>query len=215
MNILYVYAHPGTASLNAQMKASALQYLQSKKINYELADLYAEKFQAVATYQDFGLENSVSNTTFFAAQKNAYADNLLAADIKNALAKIERADHLIFQFPLWWFNVPAILKGWFDRVLVKGFAYDTGKILKHGLLSGKTASLVVTTQSAETAYQTNGVQGATLDAFLLPIQHTLNFVGIATRAPFVCYAAFELNATQVNATLANYQEYLDQLIKSN
>ena len=47
--------------------------------------------------------------------------------------------HIILHFPLWWFGVPAILKGWFDRVLVKGFAYDAGKVFATGLLRGKTA----------------------------------------------------------------------------
>lgn len=59
--------------------------------------------------------------------------------------KISWADYLIFQFPLWWTEPPAILKGWFDRVFAKEFAYDNGATYKKGLLQGKKALLSFTT----------------------------------------------------------------------
>lgn len=101
------------------------------------------------------------------------------------MEKIAWADHLIFQFPLWWFSTPAILKGWFDQVFIKGFAYDNNHLFETGLLKGKMASLIVTTKSTESAYQLDGAHGATIDSFLLPVHHTLRFAGISPIKPFV------------------------------
>jgi putative NADPH-quinone reductase len=128
------------------------------------------------------------------------------------MEKIAAADHLILHFPLWWFGVPAILKGWLDRVLVKGFAYDTGKVFGEGLLRGKTVSLVVTTQSDQDAYQEQGMHGAALDTFLLPIHHTLRFIGMETLEPFSAYQVFNLNEERKLKIIHDYQKYLENSI---
>ena len=70
---------------------------------------------------------------------NGYQNCALTADIVSEQEKLSRADLVIFQFPMYWFSVPAILKGWFDRTFAAGFTftfpdhiYDEGlmKVLK-------------------------------------------------------------------------------------
>jgi NAD(P)H dehydrogenase (quinone) len=62
-----------------------------------------------------------------------------------------RADLLILQFPIWWFGMPAILKGWADWVLARGFAYVAGRKYDTGMFRGKTAMVAATTgTSADT-----------------------------------------------------------------
>ncbi len=210
MNILYVIAHPNPDSFNAMLKQHALNFLTQHKVNVETTDLYAAHFKAIADWSDF--TSNETNTQYFLAQQAAYQNQQLTTDIAKELEKIAWANHIIFQFPLWWFSTPAVLKGWFDRVLVKGFAYDAGKVFNDGLLKGKTASLVVSTQSPESAYQPDGLHHATLDTFLHHIHHTLRFVGIKPFAPFATYAAFNLDSTQEEKIIADYQGYLKNLI---
>lgn len=214
MNILYVYAHPNPSSFNGMLKQHALDLFTKLELNIKFSNLYADNFKAIADWDDFNLDEVEIKSQYFLTQQDAYKNQKLSVDISAELTKIIWADHIIFQFPLWWFSSPAILKGWLDRVLVKGFAYDAGKIFNDGLLKGKTASLVVTTQSPESAYQTNGLHQATIDTFLHHIHHTLHFVGIKTFAPFVTYSVFNLDAEQKEKIVKNYLTYLENLMEN-
>lgn len=215
MNILYVYAHPNPASFNGMLKQHASDLFTQLKSEVKFSNLYEDHFKAIADWDNFNLDETEINSQYFLAQQDAYKNQKLSADISSELTKIAWADHIIFQFPLWWFSTPAILKGWLDRVLVKGFAYDAGKIFNDGLLKGKTASLVVTTQSPESAYQTNGLHQATIDTFLHHIHHTLRFVSIKTLAPFVTYSAFNLDAAQKEKIVKDYLTYLENLVENH
>jgi putative NADPH-quinone reductase len=211
MNILYVYAHPNPSSFNGMLKQHGLDLFAKRKSSVKFSDLYADHYKAIADWDDFN-SDEIEINQYFLAQQDAYKNKTLSVDISSELTKISWANHIIFQFPLWWFSTPAILKGWFDRILIKGFAYDAGKIFNDGLLKGKTASLIVTTQSPESAYQKEGLHQATIDTFLHHIHHTLRFVGIKTLAPFIVYAAFNLDAEQKEQIVKNYHTYLDNLL---
>lgn len=69
----------------------------------------------------------------------------LEADLLAAQADILWAEHLVFVYPIWWGSVPALLKGFLDRVLLPGFAfrYHKGKAFPEGLLKGRSADLLV------------------------------------------------------------------------
>src|SRR5579864_5924511 len=156
MNILYVYAHPNTQSFNKQLFDDALTHLQSSQHQIMISDLYQQAFNPVASWQDFTAPEQITSHQYMLAQQQALKTHSLTADIMTELDKLQRADHIIFQFPLWWFSVPAILKGWFDRILVKGITYDAGKVFETGLLKGKRASMLISTHSPASAYQTGG-----------------------------------------------------------
>jgi len=214
MNILYVYAHPNSSSFNSMLKQHALDLFAKFNPSVKFSNLYEDHFKAIADWNDFHLDEAGISSQYFLAQQDAYKKQKLSTDITVEINKISWSDHIIFQFPLWWFSTPAILKGWLDRVLVKGFAYDAGKIFNDGLLKGKTASLVVTTQSPESAYQTNGLHQATIDTFLHHIHHTLHFVGIKTLTPFVTYSAFNLDVEQKEKIIKDYLIYLENLVEN-
>ncbi len=212
MNILYVYAHPSQDSLNAVIQKHGMEVLNIDGHSAALSDLYAQHFKTAADMQDFNGVRHEPNSAYFQVQQAAFQQHTLSADIDAELKKIADADHIILQFPLWWFSMPAIMKGWLDRVLVKGFAYDTGKTFANGLLRGKTASLTITTQSPESAYQPNGMHAASMQDFLLPIHHTLRFAGIKPLTPFIVYEAFEINHEREEKILADYRSYLASTI---
>lgn len=208
MNILYIYAHPCKDSFNFQLKKAGSELLEAAGHTVLYSNLYDTRFKAVANGDDFLLPSSELESQYFLSQKVAYSKNALAADIQTEIEKLTQAEHVIFQFPLWWFSVPAILKGWMDRVLVKGFAYDSGKMLANGLLKGKTASLVVTTQSGEATFEKSGSHGATIEDFLLPIHHTLRFAGFEILSPFVEYEVFNLDEPRQKNIIENFEHYL-------
>ncbi|MBV1858033.1 MAG: NAD(P)H-dependent oxidoreductase [Nannocystaceae bacterium] len=123
---LIVYAHPLRDSFNGAILARAQEVL-SESGDCEVLDLYAQGFDPVRSAQEQG-------------------GGELRADVLAQQEKVRWADHLVFIFPIWWFDRPAILKGWCDRVLSYGFAYqfDQASGGPVGLLQDKTASVVVT-----------------------------------------------------------------------
>lgn len=209
--ILYVYAHPNPDSFNHALQQHGVAYLKQQGIELKSSNLYEMKFNPVASWEDFG-QDSQSQQQYFLAQQAAFQSNTLSKDIEQELQKVIWADHILLQFPLWWFSMPAILKGWFDRVLVKGFAYDAGKVFDLGLLKGKTASLVLSTQSPESAYRSNDLHSASMDSFLHPIHHTLKFVGIKPLSSFVSYGVFHIETSRQSELFRLYQTYLQSLL---
>ena len=87
--------------------------------------------------------------------KHAYKDNLVD-DIKVEINKLEKADYVILIFPLWWGSCPAIMKGWFDRILVNGFAYDDDKSFGTGTLLGKRSAIFSISAGTEKDYSVKG-----------------------------------------------------------
>lgn len=213
MNILYVYAHPNRDSFNASLKRSGITALESFGHTVNESDLYALRFKAQAGNDDF-TGTSTIDQQYFVAQHEAYLGNNLHQEIQTEIEKIKWADHIILQFPLWWFSVPAILKGWLDRVFIKGFAYDAEHKFETGLLNNKTASFTITTQSPESAYQKNGAHGHSMEEFLLPLTHTLRFAGIRSSTPFIAYGAFNLSEHEAKNMMDNYQLYLRNILQS-
>lgn len=66
-------------------------------------------------------------------------------DLENAIVKVLEADHLVWIFPIWWHGLPALLKGFIDRIFLPGIAYSSGKgKLPQKLLKGKTSRIIVT-----------------------------------------------------------------------
>ncbi len=79
----------------------------------------------------------------------------LEPDLKSAQADMLWADHWVFIFPTWWSSFPAILKGFFDRIILPGFGFkfQEGKLLQQKLLAGKTARLITTMDGPALAYR--------------------------------------------------------------
>ncbi len=205
MKTLLVFAHPITeGSFNHALKKVAQSQLRDLKIS----DLYGMQFKAAADWDDFQGEGFSPH--YAVAQKEAYLQDAFTKDIKQEQERLLWCDLLILQFPLWWFNAPAILKGWMDRVLAKGFAYDKGQWFEQGLLKGKKAMLVLTTQSSESSYAPKGVHGP-IEEYLKPLEHTLNFVGISLEAPFVAYGVDDAPDALKQEYLERYRNILAQL----
>ncbi|XP_027871769.1 NAD(P)H dehydrogenase [quinone] 1-like isoform X2 [Xiphophorus couchianus] len=113
----------------------------------------------------------------------AWTEGRLSDDITAEQRKLEEAQLIIFQFPLYWFSVPAVLKGWFDRVLTQGFAFSLQKIYSKGVFKDKKALLSFTTGAPESMFQPDGIDGD-INVTLWPLQNgILNFCGFQVLAP--------------------------------
>ena len=195
MNVLIVYAHPGTESLNASLRDFTARRLEAAGHAVRVSDLYAMDWKAALDGGDFPERDPAAPLALMADSERAFREGTQSADVAAEQEKLQWADTVIFQFPLWWFTMPAILKGWFDRVYAYGFAYGVGEHSDQrwgerygeGRMSGKRAMLMVTTGGWESHYGERGVNGP-MDDILFPIQHgLLHYPGFTVLPPFVAY----------------------------
>jgi NAD(P)H dehydrogenase (quinone) len=208
MKVLIVYAHPNPLSLNAALKDHAAAVLQREGHEVQVSDLYAMKWKAVADADDFPSRTNSSPLNLITASGEAYTNGTQAKDIAAEQEKLLWANAIVFQFPLWWFGVPAILKGWIERVYAYRFAYGyrdgtNAHRYGEGILAGKRALVSVTTGGPEVDYGPRGINGP-LDQLLFPLTHgALFYPGMDVLPVFAVYDAMRLDESGVaNAKLA-------------
>lgn len=133
MNVLIIYAHPNPNSFNhAALEQLKLGFKEGNH-KVQVIDLYRDNFNPVLFFDDLHPRSEQVNTP----------------DLKEYQSNIKEAQHLVFLYPVWWYSMPAILKGFIDKVFVPGFAYSKKGKLPKGLLQGKTAWVVYTIDSPE------------------------------------------------------------------
>ncbi|THV30934.1 NAD(P)H-dependent oxidoreductase [Glycomyces paridis] len=208
MHIHHVYAHPHADSLNAALRDETDRTLTALGHTRTLSDLYAMRWKAVADHDDFAAE---PDRHFMTAAGEAYRTGALAADIRAEHERLLAADALLLQFPLWWFSMPAIMKGWFDRVFTNGFGYNTAEHYGAGVLAGKRAMLMVTTGATAETLSGRGI-GGPLDDLLFPIQHgTLFYTGMRVLPPFAIHSAWAVDSPGFARETKRLRERLETL----
>lgn len=219
MNVLIVYAHPQPHSLNGALKEFAVQHLESAGHSVEVSDLYTMQWKSQLDENDSS--SAPIGDVFHPSldSKHAFEQGTQSEDIAAEQAKLQRADAVIFQFPLWWFSMPAIMKGWVDRVYACGFAYGVGEHSDshwgdrygEGRLAGKRAMLLVTTGGWASHYSPRGINGPIND-ILFPIQHGILFYpGFTVLPPLVIYHSSRIDEARYAAHCAELAERLDTL----
>ena len=121
--VLIVHAHPEPTSLTRQLVEVAVQTLQRQGHEVMQSDLYGMRWKAVFDEHDFPSRADPDRLSFIAESGHSYLGGEQAVDIATEQQKVLAADAVLFQFPLWWFGMPAIMKGWVDRVWAYGLAY--------------------------------------------------------------------------------------------
>lgn len=194
MKTLIVYAHPEPRSLNGALKDLAVDTLTKAGHEVRVSDLYAMGWKAAVDAADFGPAASRPLKVPVDSGR-AFDTGVLAADVRAEQDKLLWAELIVFQFPLWWYTMPAILKGWVDRVFTYHFAYGVGEHsdvkygerFGEGTLAGRRALLSVTVGGPESHYAERGINGP-IDDLLFPIQHgILYYPGLDVLPPFVVY----------------------------
>ena len=212
MNVLIVYAHPEPKSFNGAMKDLAVEALSAAGHEVVVSDLYAMGFDPVAGAHDVTGERI--DPAFFSLQKEqtaAYESGRTAPVIAAEMTKLERADLLILQFPIWWFGMPAILKGWADRVFARGFAYLPGRKYDTGMFKGKLAMVATTTGTSAETYAPDGIDGDILSV-LWPVHNgLLRYSGFDVLPPFAAYMPGRVGDDGCKAYLEAYRKRLDEI----
>lgn len=212
MNILVVYAHPEPKSFNGAMRDLAVETLTGAGHEVVVSDLYAMGFNPVASPGDMIGERS--DPDFFSLQREqtaAHEAGRLAADISAEIEKVKQADFVLFQFPVWWFGMPAILKGWADRVFARGFAYLPGRKYDTGMFKGKLAMVAATTGTSADTYAPDGIDGDILTV-LWPVHNgLLRYAGFDVLPPFVAYMPGRVGEEGRKAYLAAYRKRLEEI----
>lgn len=208
MNVLLVLAHPERHSFNGAMFDAATQALRAAGHTIATSDLYRMPFDPVSDRRNFTGVKDPAYLKLQLEELHATETGGFAPDVEAEIAKVEAADLMIWQFPLWWFGLPAILKGWVDRVFAMGRTYGNGHVYETGRFVGKRALLSLTTGGPEAAYRPDGFNGD-LGAILRPIHRgMLNFTGFSVLAPQGVYGPVRADAAQRAAWLSAWAQRL-------
>jgi len=109
VRVLYLFCHPLSDSFHAAIRDAAVAVLADRGHTVDLMDLYADAFAPALTADE--------RRHYFDAPRNREG-------LEDYVARLESAEALVVQFPTWCFGPPAMLKGFFDRLLIPGVAYD-------------------------------------------------------------------------------------------
>ena len=144
-NILLIYGHPKTpTSFNFDLKEKLLFTLKNKGHNVFVRDLYEVNFNPVLSSKDLEM----------------FHNNEIPDDIKREQDFIRSANIMIFIYPIWWTGLPAIIKGYFDKVFSYGFAYKRRGSEIIGLLNDKTAIIINSHGNSIKTYNEQGMYNA-------------------------------------------------------
>ena len=123
MKVLLAHAHPEKTSVTYQLVEAAIEVLRGQGHDVMESDLYAMGWKAVFDDQDFPERANPARLSFIEESGHAFSNGCQTPDVEEEQRKILTTDALILLFPLWWFSMPAIMKGWVDRVWAYGLAY--------------------------------------------------------------------------------------------
>ncbi|MBF4519217.1 NAD(P)H-dependent oxidoreductase [Flavobacterium sp. ANB] len=144
MKNLIIYAHPNSASLNHFFKQTIVENLQKSSQEIVVRDLNEINFNPVLSLEDM----------------QGQRIGQVAEDVKTEQDFISWADQIIFIYPIWWTGMPAIMKGYIDRVFSYGFAYRYDQGVQKGLLNGKQTIIINSHGKSNAEYEAMGMDKA-------------------------------------------------------
>jgi NAD(P)H dehydrogenase (quinone) len=209
---LVVFCHPEPRSFSAALKDEAVATLERLGYQVEVSDLYAMGWNPALGPAEFEADRAdASYLDLSREQEHAFARDSHGADVQAEQRKVAEADLVLFHFPVWWFSMPAMLKGWVDRVFSRGFAYVAGRKYESGHFKGKRALLCLTTGTAATLYEADGIDGD-LHHVLWPIHNgILAYTGFTVLPPFAAWMPARVSDSDRAAYLADWRRRLETL----
>ena len=188
MKIFIIFAHAEPQSFNGAMFRTAVDTFTQAGHEVKTSDLYAMGYDPVSDRRNFTTTKDAAYLKQQQEEMYASEHHGFTAEMEAELQKLEWCDLMIWQFPLWWFGLPAILKGWADRTLAMGRTYGGGRLYDKGVFRGKRAMLSLTTGGPAPVYEKGGFNGD-IHGILRPIQRgILEFTGFSVLAPHLIYA---------------------------
>jgi NAD(P)H dehydrogenase (quinone) len=211
MHALLVYAHPEPTSFTGALKDTACDALRAAGHTVEVSDLYGEKFDPVAGRHDFTGVADGRRFHYQTEQGHAHQSGGFAPDLVREQQRFLRAQLVIWVYPIWWGGMPAILKGWFDRVLAYGFAYSDGRRYATGFFPNKRGMLCLSTGGTKERFSAGDVYGD-IHQVLWPAQRLiLEYLGLEALEPFVAYASPRVDQAAREAYLHAWRARLQEI----
>lgn len=186
MQILFIHCHLEINSFNRALTNAGASNLRKQGHIVEIADLYAEQFDPVEKASHYEPRINLAVFEPLAEQRNAYKTNSLPADVKREIDRLERADLVVFQFPIWWHSVPAMLKGWMDRVFISGGLYTSTMRYDKGYFKGRRAICSVTSGAPKVSFTPGGRAGE-VDQILWSFHYSLYYMGFDVLSPYLTH----------------------------
>lgn len=212
MRVHLVHAHSEADSFAAAMRDVVLGEFQAQGADVTVPDLYAMGFNPVASAQDFTTRKNPDHLVTALEQRHGYETGTLAPDIAQEVDKLLAADVIGFTFPLHWFSVPAILKGYIDRVFLSGPFYGGRRIYAQGGLAGKRAFAAFSLGGREHMFGEAALHGELETGMMRHfLQGTLGYVGLAVHWPFIAYHVPYVEDAAREKMLEELRQYVSRL----
>jgi glutathione-regulated potassium-efflux system ancillary protein KefF len=125
-------------------------------------------------------------------------------DVADEQAALLRAHAVVWQHPLHWYSVPSLLKHWFDKVLLRGWAYGEGGTA----LVGKRCLWAATAGGEPAAYQPGGIHGFPFSAFVPVVEQTARFCGMRWEEPFILHGSHKVPDASLRESAEHYKQRL-------
>jgi NAD(P)H dehydrogenase (quinone) len=181
-----VLAHPEPNSYNANLARLASDSLSKRGWSVTISDLYDMEFDPCERASHYINVTEGERFDVQSTQRAASKSGDVPSIVMQEIQRMEESDLVIFQYPMWWHLPPAMLKGWFDRVLVYGEVYASTKRFENGRFANKQALVSVTVGTSPETYHHNGRSGD-IDLMLWPIHFSIAYVGFDILTPHIAY----------------------------
>jgi NAD(P)H dehydrogenase (quinone) len=215
MRVFIVHAHHEPSSFNGALTHTALSALAEEGHEAKLSDLYRMPFDPVSDRRNFRTVADPDRLRQQTEESYASAHDGFVPELQAEMDKLAWCDLLIFQFPLWWLGMPAIMKGWVDRVFAAGRAYGGGRWFESGVFAGKRAMCSVTVGGSAERYSKDGLYPP-IEEILMPIHLGIfGFVGFTVIDPFVVYAPNHIDDKARSEYLQLYRRTLSELVTTD
>jgi len=212
-----IFAHPNIKSYCGAFRDLTIRKMTEKNYTILQSDLYQMKFNPVLHLGDVNIQKPSSDIHLTEELKKSYEKHKLDPDVEAELEKIFAANYIFFVAPMWFGSFPAILKGWLERVLVRGAVSDLpDNIFKGGYLKGKKCIIVTTTGHPIEYYSHSGPKagGQTIqENYWHIIEQSFAFCGMETLPLFVGYAMDSVDDEMRKKTLDDYEQTLENIEK--
>lgn len=182
-----VYAHPEPNSFVASMRDMTKETLEKQGWQTSLTDLYASNFNPVASPADFGTRSRSDYLVYSLEQRHGWQQQTIDPQIAAEVEAVRNADMLVLVFPVFWYSMPAVLKGWIDRVFLSGVFYGGTRVYDRGGMLGKHAMVVTSLGGRDYMFGPGSIHGDLKDMLKHILQGTLGYVGYSVYEPFFAY----------------------------
>ncbi|MCP4958961.1 MAG: NAD(P)H-dependent oxidoreductase [Actinomycetia bacterium] len=181
-----VLAHPERHSFNGLLADTSKSRLDSAGWEVTFSDLYGMGFDPREASEHYTERSDEARFHAQTEQRFSADNDATPADVQAEIDKVLACDLLVVHFPLWWFGMPAIMKGWLDRVFVYGKMYRSAMRYDAGICAGKKMIACVTTGASANSCSFNGREADTR-LLVWPLVFPFRYVGFDVLEPEVLH----------------------------